>query len=280
MSGGATAAVNAVHHGTLNAAATATTSHHHQAHLVDEFIVHRTDKTVRLELYTEFIKLYYLNTTNIKQQNGNAATTTTTGTLGTSSAEVADLILNLKDVAGSSVGRGKEDTDVKSYFTIYAYIRPKQSSSKEISAVKRKRKTFEFEFGRMATYDENFLHVNKWHLKLYNLLRLKTFIHQQRLLNETMATTTTVAATVPTTSEAAAASSTHREIVLAKPFLVFVNPKSGSGKAKNIYFERALPVWAEANIPDTAVFTRKLSISLSLTQSRSSVFIFSFAIIS
>jgi sphingosine kinase len=34
-----------------------------------------------------------------------------------------------------------------------------------------------------------------------------------------------------------------------KPFLVFVNPNSGSGKASNLFKERILPVWSEANIP-------------------------------
>lgn len=209
-------------------------------HLIDEFNVYRTNKTARLELHNEYIKLFYLNTA----KNGQESPTT---------AQVADLILNLKDVAGSSVGKGKEETDTKSYFTIYAYVKTKEKGTN----IKRKRKTFEFAYGKLGTYDENFQHVNKWHLKLYNLLRLKTFIHQQRLLNEHNNTNNTnnTNAVVPTTS-ASVEQQPHREIVLAKPFLVFVNPKSGSGKAKNIYFERALPVWAEANIPDTAVFTR------------------------
>lgn len=212
--------------------ATMTTPTHH---LIDEFNVYRTNKTARLELHNEYIKIFYLNTA----KNGQESPTT---------AQVADVILNLKDIAGSSVGKGKEETDTKSYFTLYAYLRTKEKGTN----IKRKRKTFEFAYGKLGTYDENFQHVNKWHLKLYNLLRLKTFIHQQRLLNEHNSNNNAV---VPTTS-ACAEQQPHREIVLAKPFLVFVNPKSGSGKAKNIYFERALPVWAEANIPDTAVFTR------------------------
>jgi hypothetical protein len=40
-----------------------------------------------------------------------------------------------------------------------------------------------------------------------------------------------------------------------KPFLVFVNPKAGAGKAKSIYNERVTPIWSEANQPDTVVFT-------------------------
>lgn len=232
-------------------------------HLVDEFNVHRTEKFVRLELHNEFIKIYNINPPSpppSTTENNNNNTTN-------GSNQVADVILNLKDVAGSSVGKGKDEFDTKSYFTIYAYIKPKTASGESTATVKRKRKTFEFAYGKLPTYNENFVHVNKWHLKLYNLLRLKTFIHQQRLMNETNAAAATASSAVtsdsvmPTTSTNSDANHqqhAHREIVLAKPFLVFVNPKSGSGKAKNIYFERALPVWAEANIPDTAVFTRNL----------------------
>jgi hypothetical protein len=42
-----------------------------------------------------------------------------------------------------------------------------------------------------------------------------------------------------------------------KPFLILINPKSGAGKAENIYFERILPVLSEANAPSTLVLTSK-----------------------
>lgn len=200
---------------------------HHDHHpLIDEFVIHHTDKLARLELHQDCIKMYNLGKVNNKKSNP-------------APDAVADLTLNLNDVAGSSVCRGKDEFDVTSYLTIYAYIKPKGQPATQ--RVKRKRRTYEFAYSKLPTYDENFAHVNKWHLKLYNLLRLKTFVHQQHLLN---------------CLHDAKNGEHNREIVLAKPFLVFINPKSGSGRAKNIYFERALPVWAEANIPDTAVFTR------------------------
>ncbi len=40
-----------------------------------------------------------------------------------------------------------------------------------------------------------------------------------------------------------------------KPFLVYVNPKAGAGKAKDIYYERILPVLSEANLPTKLVLT-------------------------
>lgn len=213
--------------------------------LSDQFTIHRTEKLVRLDLHHEYIKLYHL-TGNSTNDSSSAAAVMSGGGGG---GVVSDLILNLNDVAGSSVCKGKEETDTKSYFTIYAYIKPHKTPA-EASNVKRKRKTFEFAYAKFDTYDENFAHVNKWHLKMYNLLTMKSFIHQQHLCSH------------PTHNQEINNNNNnggaHREIILVKPFLVFVNPKSGSGKAKNIYFERALPVWAEANIPDTAVFTRNL----------------------
>lgn len=196
-----------------------TTQCHNNEPLVGEFVIHRSDKLIRLELHQDYIKMYYIGTKNSR----------------VAASSVADLTLNLNDVAGSSVCKGKEETDATSYFTIYAYIKPKKTSPNE--RMKRKRKTFEFEYAEKSTYDENFVHVNKWHLKLYNLLMLKSFIHQQRVISGEL-------------------KNEHRELALAKPFLVFVNPRSGASKAKNIYFERAVPVWAEANIPDNAIFTR------------------------
>ena len=41
----------------------------------------------------------------------------------------------------------------------------------------------------------------------------------------------------------------------AKPFLVFINPNSGAGKAHLLFKERIVPLWAEANIPYEMVLT-------------------------
>ena len=41
-----------------------------------------------------------------------------------------------------------------------------------------------------------------------------------------------------------------------KPFLVYVNPNSGSGKAESLFLERVKPVWAEACIPYKLVKTK------------------------
>lgn len=48
-----------------------------------------------------------------------------------------------------------------------------------------------------------------------------------------------------------------------KPLLIFVNPKSGAGKAKNIFYERSLAILNEANMPHVLVLTGKFNTSLS-----------------
>jgi len=47
------------------------------------------------------------------------------------------------------------------------------------------------------------------------------------------------------------------KIWTVKPLLVFVNPKSGAGKAQNIFHERALTILSEANVPYVLVLTGK-----------------------
>jgi hypothetical protein len=42
-----------------------------------------------------------------------------------------------------------------------------------------------------------------------------------------------------------------------KPFLVYINPNSGSGKARNLFLERVKPIWAEASIPYAVVILTK-----------------------
>ncbi len=44
------------------------------------------------------------------------------------------------------------------------------------------------------------------------------------------------------------------EVVL-KPFLVFVNPVSGSGNARRLVLEHVLKVWNEANVKSRIVLT-------------------------
>lgn len=179
--------------------------------LSDIFNYYKTKQVVRIDLCSNFIKFY--NNPTSKETN----------------QQVPDLILSIKDVAGSSIGKGHSKNDIKSYLTIYAYVRPSNSSNN--SKTKRKRQIIELACSKYSTYDQNLSYVNKWHRELDNILKEK-FISTN-------------------------GSEDLNDSYLIKPFLVLVNTKAGAGKAKNIYYERVLPIFAESNTPDTLVFTRR-----------------------
>lgn len=84
---------------------------------------------------------------------------------------------------------------------------------------KRKREELVMELNEFKTYEENFRRAVHWDTELNILLK---------------------------TSENALAQ---------KPLLIFVNPKSGAGKAKNIFYERALTIFNEAKVPHVLVMT-------------------------
>ena len=86
---------------------------------------------------------------------------------------------------------------------------------------KRKREELVMELNEFKTYEENFRRAVHWDTELNILLK---------------------------TSENALAQ---------KPLLIFVNPKSGAGKAKNIFYERALTIFNEAKVPHVLVMTGK-----------------------
>jgi len=85
--------------------------------------------------------------------------------------------------------------------------------------LKRRKLTLEFAFDRHKHLIENFNRVNAWHERINALLNGDSV-----------------------------------EVVL-KPFLVFVNPVSGSGNARRLVLEHVLKVWNEANVKSRIVLT-------------------------
>lgn len=131
-------------------------------------------------------------------------------------------VLSIKDIAGSMIGKSGKKLDTKAFLTIYAYPKLKQKKDQSDSS-RRKRITVDLAMNKFETYNENLINVNQWHKRLEAIIKKRD---TNSINNE-------------------------------KPYLIFVNPTSGSGKAKNIYYERIVPIWAEANIPDTLFLTGK-----------------------
>jgi len=209
--------------------------------LIDTFTYYKSKQSVRVQLHNDSLKLF-----NIKasRKNDNEAS--------------PSLVVNLCDICGSRVGKGHDNNDQKSYLTIYSYVRnsitsPSSTLALPFNKIKpRKRLTLELTFSKYSTYDENLAHVNNWHNQLDTLCK--------RLLYESYLAMLSSSSPPPQSSAASLRNEDLRLFYerLFKPFLVLVNPKSGSGKAKNIYYERVVPVWAESNQQCKIVFTRKI----------------------
>lgn len=125
-------------------------------------------------------------------------------------------IYSMNDIVGCSIGKGEHSNDLKAYLTIYIYPIGNKKT------LKRKRCTLELEYDKHSTFDKNLDSIKEWSIKLNAILSKN---------NET-------------------------EADQQKPFLVYINPNSGAGKAKNIFFERIVPLWAEANVPYKVIMTK------------------------
>jgi sphingosine kinase len=145
--------------------------------------------------------------------------------LSTSKNEPPFLAIKFEDMAGCVIAKGKKESDTMAFLTVYAYIFVNKKKS-------RKRKQVELEYALHKTYNENMVFVDVWHKRIDQLIKqniLQKYAEQSQLSVEQ----------------------------LNKPFIVFVNPKSGSGLAKSIYQERILSVWSESNVTHKVFFTRK-----------------------
>jgi hypothetical protein len=148
--------------------------------------------------------------------------------LSFSKSEPAYLVIKFEDIAGSAIAKSKKDSDTMVYLTVYAYLFVNKKKS-------RKRKQVELEYDVHKTYNENMSVVNVWHKRIDQLIKQNI---TQKYLDQTQSILEQI----------------------NKPFIVFVNPKSGSGLAKSVYQERILSVWSESNVSHKVVFTRKKNI--------------------
>ena len=192
--------------------------------LSEKFIFYKSKQSVRANLHKNLIKFF-----NLKNSNQEIDPETTQ----------ADLVLSISDIAGTSICKGHTKSDNKSYLTIYSYLRSKNKPSE----TKRKRFVVELACSASENYEDNFLITKKWNTKVGNLIKVNLFDSKQQQQQKT--------------NSGNEADHISKIEEFFKPFLIFINPNSGAGKAKGIYSERVTPIWSEANQADTVVYTSK-----------------------
>ncbi len=135
-----------------------------------------------------------------------------------------NFILFMKDVAGSIVVQDNVNTNTNEVFwTVYAYPKEKYLSQPQS---KRKSQIIKLKCTQFDNFVKNLNLANEWHTNLHFLILNESIKNENRESNE-------------------------------KPFLFYVNPKAGAGKAQKIYNSQILPVLTEANVPHTLVLTSK-----------------------
>ncbi|KAF8771653.1 sphingosine kinase 1-like [Argiope bruennichi] len=133
----------------------------------------------------------------------------------------------LSDIIGCHAFRGKsgktrnETLEHSAYFCIYAY--PLKTSGGILSKqLRREKRTLTFLMRKHDSEDENFEIVDKWQRAINCLLRGKACLFDGEV---------SIPDVVPT----------------SKKFLVLINPKSGSGKAYQVFKERVIPLFVESD---------------------------------
>ncbi|GIY32308.1 sphingosine kinase 2 [Caerostris darwini] len=133
----------------------------------------------------------------------------------------------LSDIIGCHAFRGKngktknETSEHSAYFCLYAY--PLKTCAGILSKqLRREKKNLTFQVRKNDTEDENFKIVEKWERAINCLLRGKSCLLDGEV---------SIPDVVPT----------------SKKFLVIINPKSGPGKAYQIFKERVIPLFVESD---------------------------------
>ncbi|KDR14977.1 Sphingosine kinase 2 [Zootermopsis nevadensis] len=121
----------------------------------------------------------------------------------------------------------QDEKDVSAYLYIYAYVLKKYRVK---SGQKRERMTITLRFRSFDKYEDNMREAQKWRLAVKCLVKNKS-IPRGILASED--------------SQVTAQSFFHLE---ERKLLVLLNPKSGPGKARELFQQRVVPVFAEAEI--------------------------------
>jgi len=127
-----------------------------------------------------------------------------------------ELDLNLQDMTGSFVEKSYSAFDSGAYLILNAY--PKTNNQN-----KRRKVSIELKFSLYKNLEDNFNYVYNWNLKIDELIKQSNELHGEQSSN--------------------------------KPYLVIINPKSGSGQAPKIFLQNVIKIWTEAKLYNKIIVT-------------------------
>lgn len=126
--------------------------------------------------------------------------------------------IDYDDLMGCMVEQSNEMQDEQVYLVLNVYTR--ESTAQQGKKALRKQVCYRLAYGKHDNRAENLQAVNKWHSCLSQILNERNDYDNKR-----------------------------------KPFLTFVNPNSGSGKAGGIFLRHAVNIWHQSNVCFETIIT-------------------------
>ncbi|XP_049862628.1 sphingosine kinase 2-like isoform X1 [Schistocerca gregaria] len=172
----------------------------------------------------------------------------------------------------------QDETDISAYLYIYAYVLKK---IKMKSGQKRERMTITLRFRSFDRYEDNMKEAQKWRIALKCLIRNKPVPRNILTNGEGPLTPVETDETDPETgftvwdvanlnsrSIGSRKSSSQYGDEQEQRVLVLLNPKSGPGRARDVFQQRVVPVFAEAEIPFDLHVTKHAGYARDFVRSR------------
>lgn len=139
----------------------------------------------------------------------------------------------------------QDENDISAYLYIYAYVLKKYKMK---SGQKRERMTITLRFRSFDKYEDNMKEAQKWRIAVKCLVRNKPIPRAVLISAEN--------------------SVTPHDPGDDRRILVLLNPKSGPGKARDIFQQRVVPVLAEAEIPFDLYVTKQAGYARDFVRSK------------
>lgn len=141
-----------------------------------------------------------------------------------------------------------DESDVSAYLYIYAYILKK--SQKQRSVGRRERTTITLRFRSFDKHEDNNREAQKWRTAIKQLIHRTSDTEIPMQLELSRQTVAALNMTPPANTVAVPTTPVHLFVPKeTRKILVLLNPKSGSGKARETFQKNVAPVFVEAEIP-------------------------------